>query len=72
MITDFDVIQLHANNFVTPPDIGRIPFKIFSRFSAFTADHAVEEKYTLLGHFKASNSLPVLVPICAGMQLTML
>ena len=35
---DFEKIQLRVNNFVTPPDIGRIPYKISSGFSAFTAD----------------------------------
>lgn len=35
---DFDKIQLAVNKFVTPSDVGRIPYKIASNFSGFTAD----------------------------------
>ena len=35
---DFEKIQSCVNKFVTPPDIGRIPHKISSGFSSFTAD----------------------------------
>lgn len=35
---DFEKIQSCVNKFVTPPDIGRIPHKISSGFSFFTAD----------------------------------
>lgn len=34
---DFETIQLHVDKFTTP-DIGRIPYKIASGFSSFTAD----------------------------------
>lgn len=36
--SDFEVIQWRVNNMKTPADIGRIPSKIQSGFSAFTAD----------------------------------
>ena len=35
---DFQCIQEKVNSFVTPNDIGRIPLKILSGFSRFTAD----------------------------------
>ena len=35
---DFEKIQVRVNHFVTPPDTGRIPHKIASGFSSFTAD----------------------------------
>ena len=35
---DFDSIQFFVNKFVTPSDVGRIPYKIASNFSGFTAD----------------------------------
>ena len=35
---DMDAIQAKVDSFVTPPDIGRIPTKIFSGFSGFTAE----------------------------------
>jgi hypothetical protein len=35
---DFGRIQESVNDFVTPPDVGRIPHKISSGFSSFTAD----------------------------------
>lgn len=35
---DFTVIQRRVNSMVTPTDIGRIPLKIQSGFSSFTAD----------------------------------
>lgn len=35
---DFERIQGQVDRFVTPPDVGRIPHKILSGFSAFTAD----------------------------------
>ena len=35
---DFSGIQVHVDRFVTPPDVGRIPNKISSGFSSFTAD----------------------------------
>ena len=36
--TDFVVIQERIDNPIVPPDIGRIPHKILSGFSSFTAD----------------------------------
>ena len=36
--SQFDVIQEKVNSMVTPTDIGRLPFKISSGFSGFTAD----------------------------------
>ena len=35
---DFDLIQEKVNSFVSPADIGRLPFKISSGFSGFTAE----------------------------------
>lgn len=35
---DFDVIQQKVDSFVTPADIGRLPMKISSGFSGFTAE----------------------------------
>ena len=35
---EFGAIQQRVNKVVTPPDIGRIPHKILSGFSSFTAD----------------------------------
>lgn len=35
---DFDTIQDSVNSFVTPSDVGRIPYKIATKFSGFTAD----------------------------------
>ena len=35
---DFERIQTQVDRFVTPPDVGRIPHKILSGFSSFTAD----------------------------------
>lgn len=35
---DFDIIQEKVDSMVTPTDIGRIPFKIASKFSGFTAE----------------------------------
>ena len=35
---DFVKIQAQVDSFVTPPDVGRIPHKISSGFSSFTAD----------------------------------
>ena len=34
----FECIQERVNNFLIPPDIGRIPTKIQSGFSSFTAE----------------------------------
>ena len=34
----FDIIQKKVDSFVTPTDIGRVPFKISSGFSSFTAE----------------------------------
>ncbi len=34
----FDLIQQRIDKVVVPPDIGRIPLKIWSGLSAFTAD----------------------------------
>ena len=36
--TDFVVIQERVDNLIVPPDVGRIPHKILSGFSSFTAD----------------------------------
>lgn len=36
--TSFTLIQNRVNSLVVPPDIGRIPHKIISGFSSFTAD----------------------------------
>ena len=36
--SDFSHIQVHVDRFITPPDVGRIPNKISSGFSSFTAD----------------------------------
>ena len=36
--THFDAIQSSVDKFITPADIGRIPHKISSLFSLFTAD----------------------------------
>ena len=36
--SDFEVIQQRTDKIVTPADIGRIPYKIQSFFSSFTAD----------------------------------
>ena len=36
--TNFTLIQDRVNSLVTPSDIGRIPYKIVSGFSSFTAD----------------------------------
>lgn len=36
--SQFDVIQEKVNSMVTPPDIGRLPYKISSGFSGFSAD----------------------------------
>ena len=38
MPDNFTSIQLHVDCFVTPPDVGRLPNKISSGFSSFTAD----------------------------------
>ena len=35
---DFSQIQAHVDRFIIPPDVGRIPNKISSGFSSFTAD----------------------------------
>ena len=35
---DFDEIQKHVDNFQSPNDIGRLPYKISSGFSGFTAE----------------------------------
>lgn len=35
---DFDMIEDKTNSFVTPPDIGRLPFKISSGLSGFAAE----------------------------------
>ena len=35
---DFDLIQIRANSFCTPNNIGRVPSKIASGFSGFTAE----------------------------------
>lgn len=35
---DLDTIQASVDKFVTPSDVGRIPYKIASKFSGFTAD----------------------------------
>ena len=35
---DFGTIQTQVDRFITPPDVGRIPLKIGSGFSSFTAD----------------------------------
>ena len=35
---NLDRIQSQVDRFVTPPDVGRIPHKISSGFSTFTAD----------------------------------
>ena len=51
---DFEKIQEQVN-FVTPPDVGRIPHKISSGFSAFTADQ--------LKNWALIYSLVVLKPI---------
>ena len=36
--SNFIAIQSQVDQFVSPPDIGRIPYKIASGFSSFTAD----------------------------------
>lgn len=35
---DFDSIQQRVDSFVSPPDIGCVPFKIAFGFSGFTAE----------------------------------
>ena len=35
---DFEMLQTRVNNFVCPSDIGRLPYKIASSFSGFTAE----------------------------------
>ncbi len=34
----FNKIQILVDSFIVPPDVGRIPHKISSGFSSFTAD----------------------------------
>ena len=34
----FDAIQRKVDSFISPPDIGRVPYKISSGFSGFTAE----------------------------------
>lgn len=36
--SEFDSIQMSVDKFITPADVGRIPHKISSQFSGFTAD----------------------------------
>lgn len=38
VVSDFEVIQRRVDSFVCPADIGRLPFKISSGFSGFTAE----------------------------------
>lgn len=35
---NYDVIQKKVDSFISPPDIGRVPFKIASGFAGFTAE----------------------------------
>ena len=35
---DYEIIQKKVDNFVCPPEIGRVPSKILSGFSGFTAE----------------------------------
>ena len=52
---DFEKIQSQVDHFVVPPDVGRIPHKISSGFTSFTADH--------LKNWALIYSLVVLKPI---------
>lgn len=45
---DFEVIQKRVDSMVVPSDIGRIPQKIKSSFSAFTADQFKIGLYVIL------------------------
>ena len=35
---NYDITQKRVDSFVSPPDIGRLPFKIASGFAGFTAE----------------------------------
>lgn len=46
--SQFDVIQQRVDSVIVPPDIGRIPHKIHTGFSSFTADQWKNWVYTFL------------------------
>ena len=64
---ELDSIQAKVNAFVTPDDIGRIPFKI-SSFSGFTAEQwknlVIKIFIILIEGLPFLSTLPVLAIIC--------
>ena len=67
--SDFILIQERANSFITPSNIGRVPSKIASGFSGFTAEQwknwtVYFSLYALKGILPGPHYLPVLATFC--------
>ena len=63
--SQFANIQSKVDKFITPSDVGRIPYKISSGFSSFTADQL---KNRTLSYFPTCSTLQLLVHFCPSMH----